>query len=98
MFRYHFDGAFTTGVVDVVFGESAWNDSANAGNRGFTAQLRGHGRDRRPLQSRLNGRVGPGQLDNQGYIEIVFRPTAGSQIDHATIDGDEIVLRTPPAT
>ena len=43
----------------------------------------GRGRRRRPRPAR-HGR---------GYIEITFRPTSGSRIDHDSIDGGEIVLR-----
>ena len=40
-------------------------------------------------------RIGAGELNGQQALEVAFLPTSGNQLDHSTIDGDELVLRDP---
>ncbi len=93
VFRYHFDGAFTTGVVTVRFGANTWTDSAPAGNRAFTALLEVRGATADLGNPGVGATIGRGQLAGQGYLEVVFRATSGSVLDHTSIDGDEITLK-----
>ena len=99
MFRYHFDGAFTTGVVTVAFGLNTWNDSGNAGNRAFSATFEVRGATGDLVNPGVGGRIGSGQLAANGYLEITFRPTC--QLHRSTTTRSTAARscsRTQPAT
>ena len=91
-YRYSFTGKFVPGTINVDYAVGSWADSVGntsvGGSQVFTAAG--------PTMALTGGldkpTVGTSFINGTHYIDVRYKPTSGSQIDLATINGDEFTL------
>jgi hypothetical protein len=104
VFRYFIEGDFEVGQVDLKFIEGSWNGklvdgSVGETNHAFTRSYTVQGstadsiviRDGAPTS--LDGsEIGLAEINEAGYIDLTFRPTNGNDLNHSSVNGDELIL------
>ncbi|MDB4600633.1 hypothetical protein OAG97_02815, partial [Akkermansiaceae bacterium] len=99
VFRYFIMGDFEVGEVNLEFIADSWMDASNETNHAFTRSYTVQGstadsiviRDGAPTS--LDGsEIGLAEINEAGYIDLTFRPTNGNDLNHSSVNGDELIL------
>lgn len=100
-FRYYLStspSGFDIGLVSVNFSAGAWKDATDTTgerslNLAFSQEFTAQGATASMVNPGAGGMVGRETINGQRYLEVTFLPTAGRVLDHASINGDELVLK-----
>ncbi|MBC8503308.1 MAG: hypothetical protein H8D34_00490, partial [Chloroflexi bacterium] len=97
IYRYTFTGSFVPGDVELNFLVDSWQDSDGNPSIDESHTFVAAGPTVALQDGLEQSTVGLSLINGRHYIAVQYKPTSGSAIDAATINGDEFTLSGPGA-